>query len=252
MPRKSTGGASAASAPSTPAAKGGPRKSVGTPSGADSESSSSNPALIIPPAAKSVLKQQETAQKGIEAFDLPRTNIVKLAKSDIPDSVQLRKEVQQALVKSATVFISYLSAAAHERVAGKGGKIISAQHVLEAVKEVELDSGDGEVLRELKDQLRAYRENAARKKSEKAAGVGTKGTSSGPKDREVEDGDADVSRFDGAEDGEEGDDSVMPDGEDEGEAGDESLLRKSLQNGNQHDDDEEEEDEGEDQLMDED
>lgn len=197
-----------------------------------------------------MLKQQETAQKGIEAFDLPRTNIVKLAKSDIPDSVQLRKEVQQALVKSATVFISYLSAAAHDRVAGKGGKIISAQHVLEAVKEVELDGGDGEVLRELKDQLRAYRENAARKKSEKAAGVGAKGTSSGPRDGEGEDGDADISRFDGGEDAEDGDDSVMPDGEDEG--GYESLLRKSLQNGNQHDDDEEEEDEGEDQLMDED
>ncbi len=110
--------------------------------------------------------------------------MIKTAKTDIPDSVQLRKEVQQALVKSASVFISYLTATAHETAQGKGAKIISAQHVLDAVGQLEL--GD-EAQKEMKAQLRAYRENAQQKKVK-------------AKQAAAEDGnDADVSRVDNAE-----------------------------------------------------
>lgn len=251
MPRKSTGGASA---PGTPAAKSG-RKSLNgsTPSG-DAEASTSTSGgsgLVVPPGAKLALKQQEVALKGIDNFELPRTNVIKVAKSDIPDTVQLRKEVQQALVKSASVFISYLTATAHERATAKGGKIISAQHVLDAIREIELDEGDAEVTRELKEHLRAYRDNVARKKTEKASASSTKtsaATAAGEAGEEAED--ADVSRFDAGE-AEDADESVLPAGEDD-DAGDASLLRKSLHGGGAHADDEDEEGEGEDQLMDED
>ncbi|CDW96835.1 hypothetical protein [Sporisorium scitamineum] len=110
--------------------------------------------LTIPPSTKLVLKQQETALKGIESFELPRSNIIKCAKSDIPDSVQLRKEVQQALVKSATVFISYLTATAHDNATKKKGKIITAQHVFDGVEEepdqsvrLDDDAADASMLR---------------------------------------------------------------------------------------------------------
>lgn len=242
MPRKSTGGAAStsASSPSTPTTKSGPRKSLNP----EEESSAPTSSLTLDPSTKLVLKQQETALKssGIENYELPRTQVIKVAKSDIPDSVQLRKEVQQALVKSASVFISYLTAAAHDRATGKGGKIISANHVLEAWKELEI-GGEDEV-RVLKEQLGEYRRAAVRKKEASKQKV---------KEGEgEEEGDADVSRAAGGgadeDEEEEGDETRT-----EMDGGDASMLKRSLQNGSRHaDDDEEEEDEGEDQLMDED
>ncbi|CDR88510.1 related to dna polymerase epsilon p17 subunit [Sporisorium scitamineum] len=236
MPRKSvSGAASGASAPNTPSFK--PRKSLtnhSTPSAAAAAAADADPStstLTIPPSTKLVLKQQETALKGIESFELPRSNIIKCAKSDIPDSVQLRKEVQQALVKSATVFISYLTATAHDNATKKKGKIITAQHVLDAVRQIDFGEED---LVEMKGQLKGYRENAARKKSEKAAGgAGEKKTAQGVEGEN----DADVSRFDGVE--EEPDQSVRLDDD----AADASMLRKSLHA---------QDDADEDQLMDED
>lgn len=234
---------SGASAPSTPSTKPGlPRKSLnGSPSVADADASTSTSALTVPTSSKLVLKQQETALKGIESFELPRSNIVKCAKSDIPDSVQLRKEVQQALVKSATVFISYLTATAHDNATKKKGKIITAQHVLDAVRQIDL-AGEDEMA-ELKAQLKGYRDNAARKKSEKAtAGAGEKKAADGQEGEAEAENDADVSRLDGAEE-EDADQSVRM--HDDADAADASLLRKSLHAAGQDDADE-------DQLMDED
>lgn len=226
MPRKSTGGASTStSAPGTPL-RSAPRKSDGGPStpSIDTERTSSS-TLSIPPATKLVLKQQETALKGIDTFELPRSNIIRCAKTDLPDTVSLRKDVQSALVKSATIFISYLTSIAHDNATKKGGKIIAAQHVLDAVKEVGWD-GEEEVVRELKEGLRGYRDGMAKKK---AAAAEAKRTEVGEE--------ADESRVEG-----EGDESVRVDAE----GGD---VSKSL---NGHAGDDEEEGEGTDQLMDED
>ena len=193
MPRKSTGGASAsggASTPGTPVSKA-PRKSHnGTSSTTEAE-----PLLTIPASTKLVVKQQETALKGIDSFELPRSNIVKCAKTDLPDSVQLRKEVQQALVKSATVFISYLTATAHDHARKRAGKIIGPQHVLDALRE--LGFSDDE-LGSIKAELKTYRENVARKKSDKVAGE-KKDTAEAEETDEGGGNDADVSRMDGDE-----------------------------------------------------
>lgn len=50
---------------------------------------------------------------GIDQYELPRASISKLARTDIPDSVQLRKDTITALVKSSSVFVSYLSTSLH-------------------------------------------------------------------------------------------------------------------------------------------
>ncbi len=191
--------------------------------------------------------------QGLDAFELPRTTILKTAKSspDLPESVQLRKDLQSALVKSASVFISYLTAMAHDNATRKGGKTIAAQHVLEAVGEIEELAGEEEK-KWLKEELRAYRENLAQKKaaSKESAGKKKADGAEGEGAREDEEGDADVSRFttrDDEEEGEEADESTRL-GED---GGDESILRKSLHNGSSahkggddEDEEEEEEDEG--------
>ena len=46
---------------------------------------------------------------GLDQFELPKASIQKLAKSELPDSIQLRKDSLAALVKSSSVFVSYLS-----------------------------------------------------------------------------------------------------------------------------------------------
>lgn len=46
---------------------------------------------------------------GIDQYELPKASISKLARSEIPESVQLRKDTLSALVKSSSVFVSYLS-----------------------------------------------------------------------------------------------------------------------------------------------
>ncbi|EST04969.1 Transcription factor CBF/NF-Y/archaeal histone [Kalmanozyma brasiliensis GHG001] len=188
MPRKSTGAASSASAPGTPAAKTGGRKSI---SGSIDDTSSNAP-LVVPPSSKAVLKQQEVALKGIESFELPRSNIVRCAKSELPDSVALRKDTQQALVRSATVWISYLTSIAHDSVREKGGKIISAQHVLDAVREAGFTE---EEVGLLKEGLRGYRDAVQKKKA--AAVVGKKGDAE-VEGEEAEGNEADESRVDDA------------------------------------------------------
>ena len=246
MPRKSTGAVStsASSAGTSVSKPSGPRKSISTVDDAESGPSS---ALIIDASTKVVLKQQETALKssGIESYELPRTQVIKVAKSDIPDTVQLRKEVQQALVKSASVFISYLTATAHDRATKKGGKIISAQHVLEAWNELQV--GDEGSVKVLKEQLGEYRRMAQRKKDANKA-----------KTKDADGNEGDVSRATGHgeddQDGEEGDETRAGN-DDEDEGGDGSMLKRTLQNGHggaDEDEEGEEDEQGEDQLMDED
>ena len=268
MPRKSVGGASA---PGTPASKASAsRKSLngghvsgaeGQPSRLDADvekpsgTSSTSSGLIVPPSAKLVLRQQEAALKtlsvGIDQFELPRTNVIKTAKSDIPDSVQLRKEVQSALIKSASVFISYLTATAHENATKKGGKIINAQHVLEAVKELDLGN-QTQVMSELKQHLAAYRSNVQDKKKAATTGGkkdGAKGTA-GTEEGDDAENDADISKFEGEDEADQS--TQLQADQEQDETGDQSLLRKSLQNTIAHHSDEEDDDEGADQLMDED
>ncbi|SJX63534.1 related to dna polymerase epsilon p17 subunit [Sporisorium reilianum f. sp. reilianum] len=206
MARKSVGGSSA---PGTPA---GARKTApGTPSAAtDAETTSAG--LSVPAGTKLVLKQQEAALKGIEAYELPRSNIIRCAKTDIPDTVQLRKDTQHALVRAATVFISYLTASAHDTATAGKAKTIAAQHVMAALKETAL-VGEEE-LAELRAELKAYREAVVRKKSEKANSA--KAVEGEEAEAEGEENDADVSRMDAGEE----DDSRTE--------ADASLLRSGL------------------------
>jgi DNA polymerase epsilon subunit 3 len=54
----------------------------------------------------------------------------------IPENMQLRKEVILGLIKASTVFISYLSASALDKTHEAGNKTLSATHVINAFKEM--------------------------------------------------------------------------------------------------------------------
>ncbi|PKI85180.1 hypothetical protein MVES_000880 [Malassezia vespertilionis] len=92
---------------------------------------------------------------GIDQFELPKASINKLARTEIPDSVQLRKDTLTALVKSASVFVSYLTAASQDVAIARGNKTISAAHVLDAMRELEFPLPMRKALRE---ELQAYRD----------------------------------------------------------------------------------------------
>ncbi|WFD23258.1 DNA-directed DNA polymerase [Malassezia equina] len=100
---------------------------------------------------------------GLDQFELPKASIAKLARSEvrdpaliqIPEAMQLRKDTLTALVKSASVFVSYLTAASHDVALARGNKTISAAHVMDAMRELDFPP---HMRRELREQLEAYRE----------------------------------------------------------------------------------------------
>ncbi|KDN45275.1 histone-fold-containing protein [Tilletiaria anomala UBC 951] len=94
----------------------------------------------------------EVETLGMDNFELPKSQVAKLAKSVMPANVQLRKDVQTALIKSATVFINYLSAAAQDRSNENGRKTVTGQDVLLAVQEIDMPE---EMFTALTKQLQA-------------------------------------------------------------------------------------------------
>ncbi|GAA5878872.1 hypothetical protein JCM16303_007214 [Sporobolomyces ruberrimus] len=101
---------------------------------------------------------------GIDQYELPKSVIARLAKGAVPPEVKLQKEVPLALVKSSTVFISYLAALSHDLAAEKSMKTITAQHVLEGVKQLGWEDGGKELEKYLKKELKAFRKiNEAKK-----------------------------------------------------------------------------------------
>ncbi|PWZ00221.1 histone-fold-containing protein [Testicularia cyperi] len=272
MPRKSLpDAASGSSTPvkarkSIPGGDGAPASATKKTGGSGANDEATN-GLVLAAETKAVLAQQTGALKslagGIDQYELPKTSVVKLAKSEIPDSVQLRKEVTSALVKASTVFISYLTAASHDLASSKGLKTISGQNVLDSIKD--LDLGD-EFRAQLKKELEAYRtvakaKRAAAKKPKDpstaaaaaasagaGAGAGAAGQQPAPELEDDIDGDADISRFTAGADDEDDEEEEEEENEHEEQAEDAAAD----DNDDDDNDDEEEEEEEDDQLMDED
>jgi DNA polymerase epsilon subunit 3 len=59
-------------------------------------------------------------------------------KDALPDGVNISKEARAALARAASVYVLYLTSAATN--AAKGKKTITAQHVVEALEEIEFES----------------------------------------------------------------------------------------------------------------
>ena len=89
---------------------------------------------------------------------LPKSVIVRLAKSVLPENTMIQKEAVTALVKSATVFVNYLAAtyshnsckltsSANDITQQKGKKTINNEEVLSALDIIEFDGIMGPQLR---------------------------------------------------------------------------------------------------------
>ncbi|EKM51031.1 uncharacterized protein PHACADRAFT_262974 [Phanerochaete carnosa HHB-10118-sp] len=98
--------------------------------------------------------QQDAASDGIDAYELPKSLVTKLARSAIPENAKLQKETVLALMKGSTVFINYLGAA-HDVASQKQHKSVSASDVLKALELLDL----GDMMPKLQQELTAYRNN---------------------------------------------------------------------------------------------
>ncbi|KAF2717573.1 histone-fold-containing protein [Polychaeton citri CBS 116435] len=143
-----------------------PRKSnVSTVSNADQE----------PPVSPPSKSHRDSI--GIEDLTLPKSIIGRLAKGILPANTNIGKDALLAMHKSATVFVSYIAAAANENAQGSGKKTIMPPDVFQALK----DSDLGDFLPRLEAELKKYNETQCDKrnnyrrrvKEEKAAAVAT-------------------------------------------------------------------------------
>ncbi|KAH9444573.1 hypothetical protein MJO28_013403 [Puccinia striiformis f. sp. tritici] len=126
--------------------------------------------IVQPPDVQQSLggHQQAGSFVGIEAVELPRAVVMKLAKSTGPGNMKLAKEVPVALTKASTVFINYLVAIAHDIAAAKNEKSLNARHVLEACKELQWADSD-QLQKTLKVELDAFRKLNEAKKVQKTS-----------------------------------------------------------------------------------
>ncbi|WWC58807.1 uncharacterized protein I303_101351 [Kwoniella dejecticola CBS 10117] len=148
------------------------------------------------PVQHASIQQQKANSASISEFELPKSNLTKLAKGSVPDNVKMQQDVVLALLRGSTLFINYLTSAAHDQAIARSGKTITASDVIKAI--TELDFGPSDALVPLLEQeLQAYRNQiqAAKLAKKAAAGVSkSKAAGAGPRKSTgtVNDGDVDM------------------------------------------------------------
>ncbi|KAI0338748.1 histone-fold-containing protein [Trametopsis cervina] len=98
--------------------------------------------------------QQDAVSEGLDAYELPKSLVTRMARSTLPDNTKLQKEMLHAVSNGSTVFVNYLAATAHDIAAGKQHKSVSASDVLKALEMIEM----GDMVAKLNEQLQAYRD----------------------------------------------------------------------------------------------
>ncbi|GAA6022537.1 hypothetical protein JCM10207_006579 [Rhodosporidiobolus poonsookiae] len=104
---------------------------------------------------------------GLEAYQLQKAVVGRLSKAVLPQGTMLQKDVPTGLQQGSTVFVSYLSALAHDVASERNHKTINATHVLDAAKQLGWDDGD-ELVKILNKELKAFRAQKEAKKEGRA------------------------------------------------------------------------------------
>lgn len=91
------------------------------------------------------------------------TCVTRLMKDALPSDVSVTKEARSALTRAASVFILYLTTTASGNAASKKLKTLQAQHILEALEEIEFEDFVGP----LKEFLDHYRSTQKEKRDSK-------------------------------------------------------------------------------------
>eukprot|EP00611_Tribonema_gayanum_P019562 TRINITY_DN340_c3_g1_i1.p2 TRINITY_DN340_c3_g1~~TRINITY_DN340_c3_g1_i1.p2 ORF type:complete len:160 (-),score=92.84 TRINITY_DN340_c3_g1_i1:483-962(-) len=136
-------------------------------------------------------------------FEPPQACVQRVIKSVLPENAQIGKDAKAAFARSAGIFILYLTACANDFCKDAKRQTISAQDVMSAIKELEFHDFEDK----LTEFLKAFREEAEKKKANKA---------SSKRGREADDDVDEKEAEDDAEDPKEMEEpEPMEDGEDE-------------------------------------
>ena len=92
---------------------------------------------------------------------------MRIVKSAIPDNIQVTKEAKQAFAKAAGIFIVYLTTCANDICKDKKKQTVTAQDILAACGELELD----DVKPQLEEFLAALRAHESGKRKAASAPV---------------------------------------------------------------------------------
>ncbi|EFR00393.1 hypothetical protein MGYG_03397 [Nannizzia gypsea CBS 118893] len=116
----------------------------------------------------------EGTESGLSVDDilLPRSVIMRLAKDMLPPGTGVQRDAVTAILKAATVFVSYISSHANDMT---DKKTLTPQDVLAALTEVEL----GDFRPHLEKQLKAYTALMNNKRESKKKGKSGKDASGG-------------------------------------------------------------------------
>jgi DNA polymerase epsilon subunit 3 len=109
-----------------------------------------------------------------EDLNLPNSVIAKIIKDALPDGVNVSKDARLAISKAASVFVLYSTSCANNFATQNKRKMISAQDVFEAMKEMEFE----QFIEPLQRNLEAYRKGQKGKKDATEKRKKEKGTSS--------------------------------------------------------------------------
>ncbi|EFE42296.1 CBF/NF-Y family transcription factor, putative [Trichophyton verrucosum HKI 0517] len=112
---------------------------------------------------------------GVDDILLPRSVIMRLAKDMLPPGTGVQRDAVTAILKAATVFVSYISSHANDMT---DKKTLTPQDVLAALTEVEL----GDFRPHLEQQLKAYTALMNNKRESKKKGKPGKDGSGGQDD----------------------------------------------------------------------
>ncbi|KAJ1844602.1 hypothetical protein LPJ70_002877 [Coemansia sp. RSA 2708] len=141
----------------------------------------------------------------IDELDFPKAVLMRMIKAGLPENIAIQKEARNSVTKAATVFVSYLAAAANDCAREGGHKTIMSNDVFKALEAV----GLADFIPQLTAELEAHSQLMKEKKEQAAKNKAA--------DKEAE----------AAEDGEE----HAEDGEERGEDGDEHAEDEENEEG---------------------
>jgi DNA polymerase epsilon subunit 3 len=75
----------------------------------------------------------------LQDYELPQASINRIIKAKLPENIQVGKDAKTAFSKAAGIFIIYVTAAANDFCKEHKRQTISAQDVLESMKELEFE-----------------------------------------------------------------------------------------------------------------
>ncbi|KAJ2851449.1 hypothetical protein IWW36_001088 [Coemansia brasiliensis] len=109
----------------------------------------------------------------IDDLDFPKAVLMRMIKAGLPENIAIQKEARNSITKAATVFVSYLAAAANDCARDGGHKTIMTNDVFKALEAIGLADFVPQLNIELEAHSQLVKEKKEQAAKNKAAGKDT-------------------------------------------------------------------------------